>query len=69
MKKLCSQCKASWDGQDDYYPAQANYEVKGKIQGSSRMIPYHAFICENHLNMLRMDGAELRIIKELKDLT
>ncbi len=64
MNKLCSQCKASWDGQDDYYPADADFEVKGRISGANRMLPYHAFICQSHYDMLNMDGAELRIVRK-----
>ena len=64
--KHCSQCKNAWDGQNDWEPAQAEYEVIGRIIGSSgKLIPYHAFICDNHLESLSFDGAVLRIIKKL----
>jgi len=66
-EKYCAQCKNAWDSQEDWEPAKAEYEVRGKIIGShGRYIPYHAFICDNHFEALSFDGAKLRIIKRFK---
>lgn len=58
--KYCSSCKAG------EVKELADYLVQGKIQGDYKMMPYKAYICEDHYQMLLDDGAELRIIERVK---
>ena len=55
--KYCSQCKAG------EIKKPADYFVKGIIQGDYKMIPYRAYICSDHLQMLEDDEAQLKIIE------
>ncbi len=62
MTRYCSQCKSGENTID------ADYLVKGKIYSSSgRSIPYRAYLCREHLDMLRSDDADLTIIDWVSD--
>jgi len=62
-KRICSQCKAG----DIEISSEAEYFVKGKIVNERftgpEFIPYQAYLCEDHLVMLRDDGAKLKATK------
>ncbi len=57
--KYCAQCRAG----EKKIPA--DFRVKGRIWGISRMIPYNGYICDDHLTMLEDDGAIINIIERL----
>ena len=53
-KHYCAQCKAG-----EIYSELATVYVEGKIQSSysDRYIPYKAYLCNDHLELLSCDGA------------
>lgn len=55
--KYCAQCRSC----EREHPA--DYKVRGYIRDyySDRKIPYRAFICDEHLEILTQNGAELTI--------
>ncbi len=58
--KICSSCKAG-----EIYDVPADCYVKGKRwpvnNFAEKMIPYRAYLCKDHLEMLLDDGAVLTI--------
>ena len=58
MIKKCASCKRG--GTD----IEADYLVKGKVWiNNERMMPYRAYLCEEHLDMMEDDDAELEIVE------
>ena len=56
-KRYCASCR------NGEIKNEADYMVKGKVWGTDRMVPYRAYICKEHMEMLFDDGAELEIIE------
>lgn len=65
--RICARCRNAQGGQDEEWePAEADCEVKGRIvSDSGRMIPYHGFLCYDHFEAFIVDGADLKIINWL----
>ena len=63
VKKYCAQCRAGENKES------ATVYVEGKIQSSysDRMIPYKAYLCDDHLELLVTDGAEFRVQRKIRD--
>lgn len=62
-RKYCAQCKAG----DHEVNEEAEYRVVGKIWiNNEKMMPYRGYLCKDHLTAMLDDGAELRVVEELK---
>ncbi|MFW6046333.1 MAG: hypothetical protein ACOCP4_00820 [Candidatus Woesearchaeota archaeon] len=46
---------------------EADIRVRGRIWGSYKMIPYDAYICIEHYEMLCDDDARLKIIEYVSE--
>jgi len=60
--KLCASCR---NGENE---VPADFEVKGRTfrYGDGKTsLPYHAFLCEDHFNMMLEDGDELEVVRRL----
>lgn len=69
-KRICAQCKAGDSEaarEEGIMPAEADCYVEGKIVNNSfsghEFIPYRGYLCDDHLDMLLSDGAELKATK------
>ena len=57
----CASCRNG-----EIYDEPATCEVRGRIAGCARdWIPYHSYLCDEHLELLLDDGAELHIVRKL----
>jgi len=69
-RRICASCRAGvsdLDDPDDFKPAEADYYVQGKVYSnySDRMIPYRAYLCAGHMEMMLQDGAEFPVQRKL----
>jgi len=56
--KMCASCR---NGENE---VPADFEVKGRtFRFTEGGLPYHAFLCEDHFNMMLEDGDELEVIR------
>ena len=59
-KRICASCRSN-EGE----PIEAEWFVKGRIPTGDRWMPYQAYLCDCHVEVLLDDGAEFTVQREL----